>query len=479
MIRVRFAPSPTGHLHIGGVRTALFNYLYARNQAGEFILRIEDTDMERSSPEMAEEIIQGLLWLGIAWDQEPYYQSHHFDRYRQIAFKLVDEKKAYRCFCTSQDMDERKKKVSTDIIKYDRQCYHLPEADIEQKLAQKIPYMIRFFIPPGTTAFKDRIHKEMTIDNSQLDDYVLLKSDGSPTYHLSVVADDADMGITDVMRGDDHISNTYKQILLYLALGLKPPRYAHLPLILGQDRKKLSKRHGETSIMEFKRHGYLPEAMVTYLSQLSWLPGDDKQIFTLERLIEKFSLQNLSRSSPVFDYDKLRFLNSRAIQQRPAQEIYELLAEDEEFSTRFSAFPPQQKLALIELIKPRMKTLQEIKEKFHVYLAGENGYRQEEYEKMMGNIGSGSRLPEVIGKLAQCLESLESFHNADVERTLRSCADELGVPAADLIHSSRFALTGENVSPPIFDIFAFFGRDESIQRLKNLTTYINHHVLSH
>ncbi len=481
MIRVRFAPSPTGHLHIGGVRTALFNFLFARNQGGEFILRIEDTDVERSSKEMAEEILQGLRWLGLDWDQEPYYQSLHFADYRKIALRLLEEKKAYRCFCTPEQIEVRKKQSSGDIIKYDRQCFHLTDQEITANLGKKIPFTIRFLIPPGQTRFKDRIHKEMKIDNTQLDDYVLLKSDSTPTYHLSVVADDSSMGITHVIRGDDHISNTFKQILLYQALGLKPPEYAHLPLILGEDKKKLSKRHGETSVLEFKKNGYLPEAIVTCLSQLSWLPADDRRIYTLDELVKNFSMAKLSKNNPVFDYNKLRSLNARAIQQRDPQELYQILCEDKEFEKTYAPFPLEKKAALIQLVKPRMKTTAEFKGKFEIYLIGGSNYQQSELGKLNQNIGSQEALIGHLEVFIQGLMALDGFKSEGIEDVLRNCAEKLGIQAAGLIHPSRLALTYETVGPSIFEVFAFFGKKESIERLKDFTAYLEKKkdVLSH
>lgn len=483
MIIVRFAPSPTGHLHIGSVRTALFNYLYAKNQDGQFILRIEDTDISRSSGEMAEEILKGLQWLGITWDQGPFYQSHRFEKYRETAYQLLQEKKAYRCFCTPQEIEERKNASGPDekIYKYDRQCLRLSEKEIDQKLQQKIPYVIRFLVPAGKTYFRDSLHKQMESDNAELEDFVILKSDNSPTYHLSVVKDDSDMGITHVIRGDDHISNTFKQVLLFKAMGQKPPKYAHLPLILGADKKKLSKRHGETSILEFREKGYLPEALVTYLSQLSWMPPDTKKIFTMEELVKQFSLNKLSGNSPVFDYDKLRFVNSLAIRQKKAKELVELLMEDETFNHKYASFDEKKKAALIDLVKPRMKTLCDFDAKFAVYLNGQLDYNNGDLEKLKETYSSVDIKSHLKLLLAR-LETLDpaNFNNAGVEEVLRECAQENGLKAADLIHPARFALTSETVSPSIFDVFVFFGKEESIKRMKHLINYLEkENVLSH
>jgi glutamyl-tRNA synthetase len=459
---VRFAPSPTGHLHIGSVRTALFNYLFCKNQGGQYILRIEDTDVSRSSRDMAEEILKGLLWLGIQWDKGPIYQSHRFDKYKETAFALLEENKAYRCFCTPEEIETRKKEY-----KYDRKCLHLTREEVDKKLEQGIPFVIRFYIPGGTTYFKDRLHKEMKIDNSELEDFVILKSDNSPTYHLSVVVDDRDMEITDVIRGDDHISNTFKQVLLFKALGRKPPKYAHLPLILGPDRKKLSKRHGETSVLEFKKSGYFPEAIITYLCQLSWLPADSKKIFTMEELVKQFSLSKVSKNSPVFDYDRLRFLNSRALQGKSAEDLCSLLAENEG--------DVEKKKALIELVKPRMKTLQDFEQKFDLYLniKGELNYNNADLIKLNETYSNGD-IKKHLKLFLVHLETIDAddFDKDTVESQLRSCAQENGLKAADLIHPARFALTSETVSPSIFDVFAFFGKEESIRRITGLVNYL-------
>jgi glutamyl-tRNA synthetase/nondiscriminating glutamyl-tRNA synthetase len=335
--------------------------------------------------------------------------------------------------------------------------------------------VLRFRIPPGTTYFKDRLHKEMKVDNDQLEDFVILKSDNSPTYHLSVVVDDSDMGITDVIRGDDHISNTFKQVLLFQALERKPPKYAHLPLILGPDRKKLSKRHGETSVMEFRRKGHLPEAIITYLSQLSWLPAGSKKIFFIKELVNQFKLSKVSRNNPVFDYEKLRFLNSRAIQQRHANDLLHLLQENDDFTETYSAFPREKQIALIELIKPRMKTLIQFEPKFDIYLNGKLDYNNPDLQKLKKNYST----PEIIKYLQLLLVHLESIDRADfnitmVEQALRECADKNHLKAADLIHPARFALTSETVSPSIFDVFAFLGKQETGKRIKQCIGFFQH-----
>jgi len=475
---VRFAPSPTGHLHIGGVRTALFNYLFVKNQGGNFILRIEDTDTSRSSSEMAEEIIEGLRWLGFHWDEGPYYQSQRFQEYRHAASKLLEDGSAYRCFCTAEEIQERRNLSEADgdeptLYKYDRKCLQLTPDEIYRNLENNKPHVIRFRIPEGITYFKDRIHKEMKCRNEELEDFVILKSDDSPTYHLSVVVDDAEMGITDVVRGDDHISNTFKQILLFKALQLKPPKYAHLPLILGSDKKKLSKRHGETSVLEFKRQGYLPEALINYLSQLSWIPADTKKIFSLEELVSQFALSKLSKSSPVFDYEKLRFVNSRVIQKKSETDILLLLNQDEAFLKKYKHIPEDKKKSFIRLVKPRMRLLPEFKEKFDLYLEDNPSYTDEELKKLNENYPNDTIKKNLL-LIIPALESLETFSSQTVETALRECADQNGLKAADFIHPTRFALTTETVSPSIFDVFEFLGKEKSIRRIRALIEHLSY-----
>ena len=460
-MKVRFAPSPTGFLHIGGARTALFNYLYTKKNKGAFLLRIEDTDLKRSSKKMVNEILGGLKWLGINWDEGPYYQSDNFEKYRQYANTLLENKKAYHCFCTPEELEARRNTNKNKTYKYDRKCLNMSKEEKEQKLKEGKTPIIRFYVPEGKTSFKDKIHKELIVENEELEDFVLLKSDGSPTYHLSVVADDNDMGVTHIIRGDDHLSNTFKQILLYRALDFKVPKFFHLPLIMGKDKKKLSKRHGETSVLEFKTKGYLPDAMLTYLAQLSWNPGDQKKIFSMDELIEKIDFAKLSKNSPEFDYDKLLFLNSKAIQGMPSSDIYDLLIEDINFANKYDSIKRGKKEIFIGLIKPRMKTLIDIKEKFRVYFPETLSYNDEDLQKYV----SDENIIKGLSLLLKSLEETAQYNAENIELLLRKIAEELDLKAAELIHPCRLALTTETVSPGIFDIFEFFGKDEAIKRL--------------
>ncbi len=471
---LRFAPSPTGYLHIGGARTALFNYLYSKRHKGRLILRIEDTDKERSSDEMSGEIIDALSWLGIKWDKGPYYQSERFEVYKTYAFKLLKEKKAYRCFCTKEELEKRRIDSHSKSYKYDRRCFYLSTEEINRNLEQNKPFVIRFKIEEGFTEFKDGIHKKLSINNKELEDFVILKSDGTPTYHLSVVVDDSEMEITDIIRGNDHISNTFKQILLFKALGKKPPKYFHLPLILGQDRKKLSKRHGETSVLEFKRRGYLASAMITYLAQLSWNPGDYKKIFTMNELIEKFDILKVSKNSPVFDYKKLDFLNSKAISQESSEKILNILERENILDKKYKSIKINKKLDLITLIKTRSKNLIDIKQMFDVYLANEFNYDTNDINDLEIN----KDILKILKIFTNELKEINLFNAENIENKLRQIAEKNKIKAAILIHLSRYALLGTRVSPSIFEVFEFLGKETSIKRLSNFIKFTKENVFT-
>src|SRR5947207_2339462 len=372
--RVRFAPSPTGYLHVGGARTALFNWLYARHHGGVFVLRIEDTDVERSSADMVEGILDGLRWLGLDWDEGPkiggsygpYFQSARLDRYRELAARLVASGHAYYCYCTADQLNERRQASQRGAAswKYDRACCRLDAADIAARESAGAPRVIRFKVPEGVLRFEDLIHGSIEIDCAQLEDFVILRSDGHPTYHLSVVSDDVEMAITHVVRGDDHISNTPKQILLYRAAGAPIPAFAHVPLILGPDKKRLSKRHGATSVMEYARQGYLPEAMFNFLSLLGWSPGSgDRELFTRGELTEVFDLSGISGSSAVFNPDKLDWFNQQYIITLAPEEltarIQPLLARAGLWDPSFVGAKHGWFFAVLELLKPRARRLED------------------------------------------------------------------------------------------------------------------------
>lgn len=473
---VRFAPSPTGHLHIGGARTALFNFLFAKKEEGKFVLRIEDTDKERSTFEMSQEIIEGLDWLGLSSDDTPWFQSEHIDMHTDIANKLLDEDKAYRCFCTKEETEARRiKDGKVQFFMYDRYCLKLSPEELEGRLKNNDPYVIRFKIPEGETKFKDRIHKEVKTNNREIDDFILLRSDGNPTYQLSVVSDDISMNITDVIRGDDHLSNTFKQILIFLALGKKPPRFSHLPLIMGADKKKLSKRHGETSILEFRKNGYLPEALVTYLSHLSWSPNDHKKIYDLESLIKDFNFSAISKNSPIFDYDKLNFLNAKAIKESDPQKIIEILFKNDEFRAKHENRGIEKLLALIELVKPRMKQTHDFIPQFDTYLSDKLIYDEVEFEKLKIE---NKNIIKLLEDIVVGFEKIEIFNEEVIEKMLREYAENKGIKTGEIIHPLRFALTNTTVSPSIFEIIMFLGKEKVVSRIRGFGEFLNKYVFS-
>ncbi|HUX28397.1 MAG TPA: glutamate--tRNA ligase, partial [Terracidiphilus sp.] len=329
--RVRFAPSPTGFLHVGGARTALFNWLFARHFGGTFILRIEDTDFERSSEEMVEGILEGMRWLGLSWDEGPFYQSQRLDLYKATAAKIVAGGHAYPCFCTKAELEHRRKEAALAgrPPMYDRRCRHIPADEAQARIAAGEPAAFRFAVPEdGSTSFDDAVFGKVEFANSEIEDFVLLRSDGIPTYHLSVVADDIDMRLTHIIRGADHISNTPKQVLQYRALGAELPVFAHVPLILGPDKTRLSKRHGATSVISYKQMGIVPEAFRNFLSLLGWTPGGikdtngkDREVFSSDELIRLFTLDGISKSNAVFDNDKLAWFNAEYIRALPVEEL--------------------------------------------------------------------------------------------------------------------------------------------------------------
>ncbi|MFQ6083689.1 MAG: glutamate--tRNA ligase [Candidatus Aminicenantia bacterium] len=473
-VRVRFAPSPTGHLHVGGARTALFNWLFARKHKGKFILRIEDTDVARSSEEMTKGILEGMRWLGLSWDEGPYYQSKRIKVYQEYAERLIKEGKAYYCYCTPEEIQERKRKAVSNgkYWKYDRFCLSLTPKEKENLEKQKKAKAIRFFVPEGKTTFQDLIHGEIVFEHQNIEDFVLLRRDGLPTYHLSVVIDDLEFSITHVIRGDDHLSNTPKQILLYQALKALIPQFAHLALILGSDRKKLSKRHGVTSVLHFREEGYLPLAMFNFLAQLSWSPGEEKEVYSIEEMIEKFFLDQVSKANPIFDLAKLDWLNSRLISKMTASEltpyVKDILKRENLWREELEIEKKEWFLKLIDLLKDRCRTLKDFARDGRPYLTDDFSYDSQGAEKYL----SDERLKELLPKLIQDLEKMDNFTTFEVEKVYRQRAEQEGVKAALFIHASRMAVTGKPVSPSLFAVLEIIGKEKTISRLKKLVDYL-------
>jgi len=475
MIRVRFAPSPTGYLHVGGARTALFNWLFARRHGGVFVLRIEDTDVERSSPEMVDGILDGLRWLGLDWDEgpsiggphAPYFQSERLDRYRAMVDRLLQQGSAYYCYCTAEELKARREagEQATGGWKYDRLCCRLTPDEVTARERERRPRAVRFKVPDGAVAFDDLVHGPIEIDGANIEDFVVARSDGQPTYQLSVVSDDMDMQITHVVRGDDHISNTPKQILLYRACGAAVPQFAHVPLILGPDKKRLSKRHGATSVMEYARQGFVPEAMTNFLALLGWSPGSDRELFTRDELVEAFTLDGISGGNAVFNPDKLDWFNQQHIARLAPGELAQRLKprleaaglwDDEYVGERHAWF-----FAVVELLKPRVKRLDDFVEQGRIFFSSSVVFDHAAVEKHLRVDGMGAHLRAIDAAFA----ALPTFDPGSIEGALRLTAEARGVKAATLIHAVRVAVTGKTVSPGLFDVLALVGRDRVHERL--------------
>jgi len=456
-VKLRFAPSPTGYLHVGGARTAIFNLLHARRYGGKMLLRIEDTDVERSRQHHAEQIVSSLKWLGIGWDEGPIYQSDRLNRYRERAEELVRLGNAYNCYCTVEELDaERLVAEKAGVAyRYSGRCRTLTVAPADT------PHVIRYKVQPGPIAFHDLIRGDVRFEGELIDDFVLLRSDGYPTYHLSVVVDDIDMAITHVARGDDHLSNTPKHILLFRAFGAEVPVFAHLPLILGPDRKRLSKRTGATSAEEYRDMGILPEALFNFLSLLGWSPGGDREIFSKEEAAGVFDLSQVNRAPAVFDQEKLLWMNSQYLGRMSPEEIYPHLLP---FLVKQG--PKYEMLALIELHQRRARTLREMAEQMSVYFANDSEleYETDAVRKHL----RGDELSAWLGDLRDTLSTVDPFDVATTEAALRTLAERRGIGAAKLIHPLRLALTGRGASPPVFDVAVVLGKERTLRRLQRL-----------
>ena len=486
--RVRFAPSPTGYLHVGGARTALFNWLYARRHGGTFVLRIEDTDEERSSTDMVTGILDGLRWLGLDWDEGPeaggpygpYFQSERLDRYREAAARLVAEGYAYYCYCSPERLRSEREEAEQrgEAWQYDRACLSLPPERIAELEAVAAPRAIRFKVPATRTAFDDTVHGRIEFDPRNIEDFVVLRSDQHPTYHLSVVVDDVDMKISHVIRGDDHISNTPKHILLFEALGATSPIFAHVPLILGADKKRLSKRHGATSVTEYRRQGYLPGAMVNFLALLGWSPGDDRELMSITELIEGFSLEGISGGNAVFNTEKLDWMNGQYIARLPIEELATAIEPwliDEGLRPGAGADHPGRPRQgdlwlhrLVDLLRPRAKRLTDFADLARPFLSETVEYETEAVEKHLSAPGLGAH----VDALAAALRTLDPFDESHVEAAVRGTAAERGLKAGALIHATRVAVTGRTASPGLFEVLVLLGRDRSVARLERLATFL-------
>ncbi len=468
-VRVRFAPSPTGYLHVGGARTALFNWLFARQQGGVFILRIEDTDADRSRPELTEAVLDGLRWLGLNWDEGPYHQSERLEAYRALAERLIQSGHAYRCHCTPEELEARRQAAEQAgrAWKYDGRCRNLTAA---QRAAQAgKPSAVRFRVPEGgETVWDDLVYGRVEFAHSEIEDFVLLRRDLMPTYHLGVVADDLEMRITHVIRGADHLANTPKQILMYNALGTPQPVFAHLPLILGRDRTRLSKRHGATSVTSYRDEGFLPEAFRNFLALLGWSPGDDTELMRTEELIRRFRLQQVSRTNAVFDRAKLEWFNAEYLRTEPLEKI---LPQVEATLKKFGLWREEWAGAerdwfarTVELLRPRARLLNDFTTWARAFFSDQFDYDPEAVKKFLKD----ERLPALLTQLAEALAGVSDWTHEATEAALRGLAEKAGVKAALLINATRVALTGQAVAPPLFETMLVLGQDRVLTRLRCL-----------
>ena len=455
-VRVRFAPSPTGHLHIGSLRTALFNWLFARHNGGIFLVRIEDTDLERSTQEYVTSIMRALDWVDLQPDEPVVIQSQRLQEHERVLKKLLKEGSAYKCFCTQEDISKRA--GDSAFIKYDGLCR---TADQERKK----PYVIRFKIPDITElSFNDLIRGNVTIPADQLDDFIIARSDGRPTYNFVVVVDDAAMRITQVIRGEDHIANTPKQILLYQACGYTIPQFAHIPLILGPSGDRLSKRDGATSALEYKKLGYLPDALMNYLVRLGWSYGD-QEIFSREQLIELFTLDAVGKKGAIFDSDKLNWLNGVYIRERSAKELLSYMVSelDPDFIKALSGWDSAQIEQTIDLYKERVHTLVELMQEIKLLHDGPDTYQEVDLTKWID-----SQTKEHIDELIILLQSHPSSSIDEVKDLVKNLAKKLGIKLVKLAQPMRIALIGSSAGPGVFDMLSVVGMQQAITRLSRL-----------
>lgn len=472
-VRVRIAPSPSGYLHVGTARTAIFNYLFARHYGGKFLIRIEDTDVARSDKSLIEPILSALNWLGMTSDEEIVYQSTRLDEYTRYATQILDNGHAYRCFLEPDEINT----IRDEVRKAKQGNRELrerlkPSPDDEKKLiAEGKPFTIRLEIPEGTHTFTDMVAGEVSRDGADIEDFVIARSDGSATYNLAVVIDDHDMEITHVIRGNDHVTNTFKQILLYRALGWEVPEFGHVPLILRPDKKKVSKRLGDKDVGEYRNEGFLPEAMFNYLSLLGWNPKTDQEIYTVDELIERFNDKNFNNANAVFDEEKLEAFNFAHIQKRPDHELAELVApmfvEAGVTSKYWLETRWEYLLQIVRLLKERVRRLTDFVEMGSYFFEFDYTYDENAAEKNFNAEGA-----EILEQLADKFESLDRFDHDALEQALNEVAEAREVKRGKLIHPTRLAVSGVPKGPGLFDLLVALDREKVVERMRKAVDYI-------
>jgi len=457
--RVRFAPSPTGSLHVGGARTALYNLLWARHTGGRFLLRIEDTDVERSREELSAQILSAMEWLGLEYDEGPFYQSRRYDLYRAAAERLLREGKAYRAFETPEELEAERRKADAAgrAYRYSGAGRSIPPDESDRRAQAGERHVVRLKMPDETIVVDDLIRGRVEFPAEALDDFVLVRSDGHPLYHFCVCVDDTDMRITHVIRGDDHLANTPKHVALFRALGAPLPQFAHLGMILGTDRKKLSKRHGAAAVEEWRDAGILPEALFNFLALLGWAPGGDREILSRAEMEKEFTLEKVGASPSVFDPEKLLWMNQQYIATLPAEELLRRSLP------HAAAGAPDRAVALraIELHRPRVRTPIEMGRALSSYAKDPADYEPDGWKKHVK-----PETPRQLEALAAALEALPDWTAAETEAALRRAAEAGAISAGKLIHPTRLALTGTTVGAPLFDVVELLGKETALRRLR-------------
>ena len=479
--RLRFAPSPTGYLHVGVARTALLNWLFVKKYGGQFLLRVEDTDRARSTDASTRSIFDGLEWLGLHWDEEVVHQGANLERHRSDALRLLAEGKAFRCFCTEAELAEQRAAAEArhEAFRYDGRCDRLPADEVARRVDAGVPFVVRFRMPPGETSWIDLVHGPITFPNKDIGegDFIILRTDGTPIYNLAVVSDDIAMRITLVMRGDDHVSNTPKQIVLYHALGAPLPQFAHLPMIHGPDGKKLSKRHGATAVGDYQHMGIVPHAMVNFMALLGWSPGNDIEVMSVPQMIELFSTDGLSRNAAIFDTKKLEWMNGQHMAMMSAAELAPLvtrgivaagLSTEAELASREAWY-----FALIDLLKVRARTIDDLVRQAVPYLRETIEYDPDAVAKQWKD---RTATRELLQATRDALAAGPAWEAPALEEALRAFAESRGVGAGKIFQPLRVALTGTSASPGIFDVLVMLGRDRSVRRLDTAVSYITRNV---
>ncbi len=472
-VRVRIAPSPTGFLHVGTARTAIFNYLFARHAGGKFLVRIEDTDVERSQASLIEPILSAMKWLGLSWDEEIVYQSQRTDAYKRFAQEILKIGYGYRCFCTPEELDEARRKARAEKkpLRYDRRCLRLSDKEVQVQLALGLDFAIRLKIPDGETTFEDMVSGRLTRRNEDIEDFIIARSDGTATYNLAVVVDDHDMGITHVIRGNDHITNTFKQLHIYRALGFQEPSFGHIPLTLRPDKKKVSKRHGDKDINQYSAEGILPEAMFNYLCLLGWSPKTDREVYTVDELIEIFDPDSFNPSNAIFDEEKLLAFNKKYIARKADHELAMMVAPflvNAGLSTKYWLETRWDYLrAVVGVLKDRVHRLSDFVTLGSYFFSFDYRYDPKAVEKQFT-----AERADLLEELTNRFEALPEFTSENTEAALSTLAEERGLKRAELIHPTRLAVTGTPAGPGLFDVLAILSKPVVVERMRKAVEYI-------